>query len=430
MAESKSMKTTNVVHWREQEPSLEEVIKKYPDVSPFVILKTDVQRRGIRMTQRALNAVDPARDAVVYRSFYVEHSQEANHIPNGFLLRDGTSILANVGMDYTESYNGGREPYTIDVVDGKNVLIDDEKVIEEISYWPKPDYFDKTTSSGKPMWQILIERPQRVDINFYQNCDFWKEAGLGCKFCRISSTFHEHKTDKPEILDYQDVEEAIAEALKQPGRIRMIQLCAGSRLGGEEFLDDELEQNIKLLNIIGKNFADKKIMTQAVITAYNEKQLRRLYNETILTGYTADIEVLDESLFNWICPGKSKYIGYQGWKERLYKAAEIFGPGAVNTGVVSGVEFAKPNGFSSEEEALEKYLTEAEELARHGVGVAQTVFRVVPGSYFHNQKAASLDYLIAFAQGLDNLQREYHLEAYFDDYRTCGNHPNTDLARI
>jgi hypothetical protein len=413
--------------WRDREPSLEEVIRRYPGVSPLVIIKTDVQRRGVDFTQAALDAVDPSRDATLYRGIYTE---KQDRMPNGFLLRDGSTIITDLVRGAPPEYNGGRTPYLIDVVEGKTALTDQGRVIEELSFWPKPDYFDKTTSRGLPMWQALVARPQRVDINIYQNCDFWKEARMGCKFCSISATYHQHKDKKAEILSYEDIVESVAEVLKQPGRLRMIQLCAGTMLEGEELLDREVNQYLELLGLLGKLFTGKKILTQLIATAYNRRQLRRLYDETILTGYTADIEVLDEGLFNYICPGKAKYIGYQGWKERLYQAAEIFGPGSVNTGIVSGVELAQPEVFKTEEEALEKCLAEAEELARHGVSVAQTIFRIAPDSHFRTQKAATLDYLIAFAQGLDAQQRKYRLDVYFDDYRTCGNHPNTDLARV
>jgi hypothetical protein len=413
--------------WRDQEPALDEVIRKYPDVPPLVIIKTDVSRRGVDFTEAAMNAVDPERDATLYRGIYTE--KQNVRLPNGFLLRDGTTIITDLVRNAPPGYNGGRTPYLIDVFDGKIVITDQGKEIEEVSYWPKPDYFDKTTTKGTPMWQTLVARPQRVDINIYQNCDFWKEPEMGCKFCAISATYHQHKEAKREFLDYQDVVETVAEVLKQPGRLRMIQLCAGSILTGDELLDDEVDQYVKLLGLLGSLFAEKKVLTQLIATAYNERQLRRLYNETILTGYTSDIEVLDENIFNYVCPGKAKYIGYEGWKNRLYTAVDIFGANAVNTGIVSGVELIQPGGFRTEEEALEKCLAQAEELARHGVSAAQTIFRVAPNSPLKRQKAASLDYLIAFARGLDKQQRKYHLEAPFDDYRTCGNHPNTDLMR-
>jgi hypothetical protein len=416
----------NKKSWREQELCLSEVIRKYSDIPPLIILKADVQRRGVIMTERALRGVDPERDDVHYRGLNAENR---GGLPNGLLLRDGTTILCNIA-GLTDPFPRFREPYTIDMVEETPFLIDEGEPIEEVSYWPASDYSRKLTSKGTPMWQVLISRPQRMDINIYQHCDFWKEPGMGCKFCFVGTTYHKNKDAKAEFVDFDDVEEAVMEALTQPGRFRMIQLCSGTLLGGDEVLDDEIGHYIEMLKRIEKYTGGKKIMTQMVATAFNERQIRRLYDETILASYTADIEVLNEDIFNWVCPGKAKYIGYQGWKERLYKAADIFGPNAVDTGIVSGVELVEPYGFPSEDEALEKCLSEAEELAKHGVGVAQTVFHVEPGSIFFKQKAATLDYLIAFTKGLDELRRKYHLSYYYDDYRTCGNHPNTDLTRI
>jgi hypothetical protein len=411
--------------WREQELSLGEVVRKYPDIPPLIILKADVQRRGVIMTERALQGIDPERDDVHYRGLNAENR---GSLPNGLLLRDGTTILCGIAA-VSESFSRFREPYTVDLIKGKPMLIDEGAVVEEVDYWPASDYSRRLTSKGTPMWQVLISRPQRMDINTYQHCDFWKESGMGCKFCFVGATYHKNRNVKKEFVDLDDVEEAVAEALKQPGRFRMIQLCSGTMLGGNELLDDETDRYINMLKRIEKYSGGKKIMTQIVATAFNERQLRRLHDETILTSYTADIEVLNEAVFNWVCMGKAKYIGYQEWKKRLYKAVDIFGPNMVDTGIVSGVELAEPYGFRSEDEALEKCLSEAEELAKHGVGVAQTVFHAEPGSIFFRQKTATLDYLIAFTSGLDELRRRYHLSYYYDDYRTCGNHPNTDLTR-
>jgi hypothetical protein len=34
------------------------------------------------------------------------------------------------------------------------------------------------------------------------------------------------------------------------------------------------------------------------------------------------------------------------------------------------------------------------------------------------------------ARGLHDLRIRYRLRADFDDYRRCGNHPDTDLSRL
>jgi hypothetical protein len=411
--------------WRELEPSLSEVIEKYPGVSPFVILKIDLQRRGVILTNRAAAAVDPKRDSLFYRGINLENK---GSVPNGILLRDGSSVLCTIEPDGASTVKRYREPYLVDYIGGNFVVTDEGKRVDEITFWPNPGFTDKKTSKGTPMWHVLVARPQRMDINLYQTCDFWK-LGLNCKFCVAGRVYGQSKNDKAEIVDLDDVEEAVVEALKQPGRYRSVFLCSGTLLSGTTPQDDEVDLYIDMLQRIGKYFALGKVMSQIVATAFNERQLRRLHDETMLCGYTADLEVLNEALFNWVCPGKAKYIGYREWKERLYKAADIFGPGRVTTGIVSGLETAKPNGFETEEEALECYLAETEELARHGVGIAQTIFHAEPGAVFFKQKIASLDYLTAFADGADKIARRYGLEFYCDDYRTCGNHPNIDLAR-
>lgn len=75
-------------------------------------------------------------------------------------------------------------------------------------------------------------------------------------------------------------------------------------------------------------------------------------------------------------------------------------------------------------------MREADDLAKHGVSTVACVWDVAPGSVFFNQKNASLEYYIKLSIGLDNLRRKYGLNVDMDNYRRCGNHPDTDLSRI
>ncbi len=406
--------------WREKELSIREVIQKYPEVSPFVIIKTDAQRRGVYYTEAALKKVDLNIHQVEHRGFSGEKNDQT---PFAFILRDGTSVLTGVNP-----IEGRRDPLVVDVVNDKIVLVDNGDVLEEVIYLEKPDYYNKYTSSGKPMWQIAPARPQRIDINPNQYCQFWDTPSHGCKYCSIAAAYK--KSDKPQLLEVSDIVETVTEALKQPGRFESIFLTGGTILNGKEVLDDEVDLYIEILQGIGKNFGGKRFPSQLIGTAFNEKQLQKIYDQTGLMTYTADIEVLNKEMFDWICPGKSAAIGYEEWKERLYKAAKIFGPGNVTTGLVVGVELATPKGFKSEDEALEICLKEAEEIAKHGVSVVGCVWNVVPGSIFFDQKNPSLEYYVRFAKGLDEIRRKYQLNIDMDNYRRCGNHPDTDLSRI
>lgn len=415
-------------NWRKKELSLTEVQLKYPEMPKLIVLKTDVSRRGLIYTNRALETVDPTIHHVEPTEF-MGTMRDLGHIssPIGLTLRDGSLICRG---HWPTDKNTQREPYVVDVIDNKTYLVDDGEVLEEVEFWEKPKFYDKFTSNGTPMWQIASARPQRISVVPYPKCGFWDTDVGGCKFCSLFSntrTVHNLLRDNKY---FEDVTETVGEALKQPGRYTVFHMTSGSIPSGVNVFDDEVELYIRTLQAAGKAFATKKFPVKMVASAFSKEQLRQIYDNTGLTTYTTDLEVLNEKLFSWICPGKSKYIGYKGWKQRIYDAVDILGRGNVYCGIVGGIELAQPYGFNSEEEALNCILKEADEIASHGVSFAEGIWTTDPKSVFKRQKTPSLEYYVKLALGLANIRTKYGLNVYTDDYRRCGNHPNTDLARI
>ncbi|WP_039656883.1 radical SAM protein [Clostridium tyrobutyricum] len=409
---------------KRNELTLKEVIDKYNDVSPFVIIKADVQRRSVIYTDRAIKAADKNVHQLQSRGIFFSIGEKEDYFPVSLLLRDGTSIM-------TGPLPTAKNPYVVDYIDGKFYITDNGEIVEEVEYWTKPDYYEKFTSRGTPMWHIATSRPQRIDIDPYSYCHFW-DNGKGCKYCNIGSNFNRNKiqNNKPARLDPQDVYETVKEALKEPGRLESVFLTAGSILSGDEIFDDEVNLYIDILQAIGENFKTKRFPSQMISSAFNEKQLQKIYENTGIMSFTSDIEVLDEEKFKWICPGKDKLIGYKEWKRRIIAAVDIFGRGNVNSGIVGGVELAKPYGFKDEDEALRVILEEAEKFAEKGVSIVQCVWTPYPGSVFQNQENPSLEYYVKLSKSLDDIRRKYGLNIDMDNYRRCGNHPDTDLSRV
>lgn len=407
----------------ETEPAFDEVIERYPEMPRLIALKIDVQRRGVHYTERVLSILD---DSVQMRSPYIFGSRdgEIKPLPESILLRDGTSILT----DPTPPDQG---PYVVDLVDGRPALVDDGEPLEFVEFWPKPRYYDRKTDSGIPMSHIVSARPQRLNIFQSNFCQFWAN-GQECLFCDIVNHTKQQRDalGVPARLKPEDVSETIREALKEPGRFTSMCLTAGSVLKGENIFDREVDYYIETLQAVGENFKYGKFPSQLIASAFDEKQLARIYENTGVTSYTSDLEVLGERLFNWICPGKAHSVGYREWQQRLIRAVDIFGRGQVGTGLVGGVELAKPNGFNSEAEALASTLAEAEYLADRGVTTVFIVWVPRPGSHFRNQRNPSLDYYLQLSLGLHSLRVKYNLGVDFDDYRRCGNHPDTDLSRL
>jgi hypothetical protein len=415
-------------NWRKQEPSLKEVINLYPELPKTFITKVDVQRRGIIYTDEAKKLLNPQ-----IHQIQLEGSQNlgmsiyTDSIPVGLTLKDGSTLMSGFDYDFEKAH---RDPYVIDAFDGKAYLTDNDEIIEEVTYWEKPDFYNKKVSNGSSMSIYATARPQRLDITLNAYCHFWDTPGEGCKYCPLSPNF-KRSGSKVEQQKLQYISETVKEALKEKGRFSSIMLSGGSILSGKELLDDELDGYINLLKVIGENFEEnKRFPSQLIATAFNERQIERLYNETGLMNYTADIEVLDEEKFNWICAGKAVHIGYEEWKRRLYYAVDVFGKGNVNSGFVLGVELATPKGFKSEDESFKRITETAQELAEHGVGLSANIWRAASGSIFANQKTPTLEYFIRSLNEFDKISRKYKLGRYIDDYRRCGMHPGNDLLRI
>ncbi|MRR58190.1 MAG: radical SAM protein [Deltaproteobacteria bacterium] len=404
--------------------TLDEVVEKYPQVPRLIALKIDVQRRGVHYTASAESVVDGSIHQL--RSPYIFGSRDGQikPLPESLILRDGTSIL-------TDPTPPDQNPYFVDLVDGRLTLVDEGEPVEFVELWPKPRYYDKSTSSGIPMSHIVSARPQRLNIFQSSFCHFWADK-KECRFCDIVNHTKQQKDalGVPTRLRPADVSETIREALSEPGRFTGMCLTAGSVIKGKELFDHEVEYYIETLQAVGENFSVKKFPSQLIASAFNEKQLARLYEETGLMSYTSDLEVLGEKLFNWICPGKAESVGYREWRQRLIRAVDIFGRGNVGTGLVGGVELAAPHGFTSEDDALESTLSEAEYLAEHGVTTVYIVWVPRPGSGFRDQRNPSLEYYVRLSKGLHDLRVKYGLGVDFDDYRRCGNHPDTDLSRL
>jgi hypothetical protein len=423
---SVAFSTSRHVSKSSRELSRREVIEKYPEVSPFTILKIDVQRRSLIYTERAIASLDPARHAVqINHIFGYSADLEQKTHPVSLLLRDGTTLLA-VPNPLCNN------PYVVDYLDGRSVILDDGEVVDEVEYWPRHNFEGKFTSSGKPMEEIAaFSRPQRLDFQPYRYCHFW-DHGQGCKYCNIGSAYQQAKKLRNfEVrVSPQDIYETTREAIKQQGRYVYIVLTGGSIPGPENTFDEEVQIYIDTLQAIGANFNGRRFPSQLIASAFPEKHLARLYEQTGLWSYTADLEVPNEEKFNWICPGKAASVGYREWRRRLIAAVDIFGRGRVNTCIVGGVALATPNGYVTEEEGLKATLDGSEELASQGVAVVACVWQPCVGSVFYNQKTPSLEFHVRLAHGLDNFRRQYKLNVDMDNYRRCGNHPDTDLSRI
>jgi hypothetical protein len=270
-------------HAEDGELSLSDVVSKYPDVPRLVVLKIDVQRRGVHYTEGALRHVDESKHQLRGTYIFGSRDDALTPVPESLVLRDGTTVL-------TDPTPLDQHPYLVDWNDEHFVLRDGEEVIDEVELWPQPAYYDKTTSRGTAMKYVITARPQRLNIFTSNFCHFWAND-KGCQFCDIVTHLKQQKKEWkiPTRLDPADVEETLREALREPGRFTSICLTSGSDTRGPGLFDQEVDYYIETLQAVGRVFKTKRFPSQLIASAFNEKQLERLYRETGLTSYTSDL---------------------------------------------------------------------------------------------------------------------------------------------
>lgn len=393
----------------------------YPDFSPFVLLKLSMVWHGAVLSERALMQLQsPVYSFGKVEPFGISFTGRRSEyaMPGPILLRDSTFVYINYGEAYAD-------PYVVDYEPEQQLFLLKEGscVIDSVDFVPRPAFFGKTTSNGVPMEAIADVRAQKLILTAYQGCNFWR-GGHQCSFCAF---FTGGKSLGEVSID--DIRETVRAALEEPGRFSELYLSGGTDFSGEPAFDNEVNRYIRVWQAIGEDFIDR-FPSQLMAPAYTKDQLRRIYNETKITSYCPNIEIADKSLFQKLCPGKNKWIGYDSWVQRTLDAVEIFGSGNVYTQVVAGAELAKPHGFTDVSQALESNFEACDFFARNGVVFLSTIWRPHKASRLGFQPMPPLEYYVKLAKGLHDIRRSYGLYSADDDYKTCGNHPDSDLERL
>lgn len=399
----------------------EQACRTYPDLSPFVLLKLSMVWHGVALTERALDRLQaPDYCFGKLEPFGISFQGRSTErvMPGAILLRDATYVYINYGEAY-------EDPYTVDWKEepGEFWLQESGADIDCVDFVPRPAFFGKTTSKGTPMEAIADVRAQKMILTAFQKCRLW-EGGKQCHFCAFFTGGHTLTE-----VDCEDVYETVREALKEPGRFSEIYLSGGTDFSGDPPFSAEVERYIRVLQAIGRNFSGR-FSSQLMAPAYEKETLRRIYGETGLTSYCPNIEIWDKELFARLCPGKEAWIGHEEWIRRTVDAVEVFGTGKVCTQVVAGAELAKPCGFESVDEALKSNFEGCEFFAKHGVICLSTIWRPHKASRLGFQPMPPLDYYIRLAKGFHEIRKSYGLLSTNDDYKHCGNHPDSDLERM
>lgn len=271
-------------------------------------------------------------------------------------------------------------PFTIDVNDGKLVLLFNTHVITniEVSFLPQ-QLVNQRTLSGVPYESIINLANDRIRINPAPVC-IYKQLDIACKFCNLP--------EKNSSYDINDIKEVIDYCLENV-TFRHFLIGGGtySVQGGWDIIT-EIAAYIRT--------KCKKDIYLMSIPPQDTNILTHLYQAGV-TEVAFNMEIFDRSEAAQIMPGKGK-ISTQQYFSAFDEAIKIWG----NTGNVRSLLIY---GFDS----LSTFLQGIETLCEKGVEPIISVFRPLKDTPLENLNPPSTVELFSLYQSCMNITKKYSL---------------------
>lgn len=411
---------------------------EYPDMSPLVLLKISMVWHGARLTARALARLQrPDYRFASDEPFEIAFAGRATQcavMPGGVLLRDATYVYINWGETYDDpyviDYDAATCEFTLREPASGTILADGDEapgdaregLVDVIGFTPRPALYDFETSAGTPADALADARAQKLILTAYRRCEFWRE-GRQCRFCALFT----RRGQDPEV-PCAEIAEVVRAALSEPGRYSQLYISGGSDFDGEPPFSREVARYARALSAMGQGFS-APFASQLMAPAYDADTLAHLRELAPVSSYSPNLEVWGAGQFARLCPGKDAHVGYDEWLRRTVDAVDVFGRGNVYTQLVGGAELAGDGAAASVGDAVAQNVEACDWFAQRGVTCLSVIWRPHRRAVLGWRPMPPIDYYVRLAREMHAVRARAGLAAFEDDYKACGNHPDSDLER-
>ncbi|MFC2042333.1 radical SAM protein [Chloroflexota bacterium] len=397
---------------------MERMFNKYHEVPREVIIQNDVQRLGISYTKAALKAaqgVTPTKRNYLFLRARVTPEQmkpgEFFAVPDTIWITRG--IYGLRGRSGIRSFLNPDSPYIVDVIDGKLVFCERVKEarvpIAEVKYPVIPKWYTKKFPDGTLYGEVN-------HTSAFLICQRW-ERNEQCKFCDINKNFEVLKKvrgDKAKVVVDKEILATVLEAQvfteRLPGEIlsyhHNILISGGTILTEVNGLSEE-EFYLQYVEAVRERIGNRWPIS--VATAPKPKEVAKKMRERGVTAHDVNLEVWDKRLFEIICPGKARQVGWEEWVRMMIEEVDVFGEGNVSPAFVKGVEMCQPYGFKTVEEAVKSTTEGYEYLMSHGVIPRPVTWYVEPGSALNDNIPPPLELLVRLDLAWYETWKKYEL---------------------
>lgn len=363
----------------------------FPFIPRSIILKTDLLREGIRYTPLLHQIGEWA--IAEFLLWGAQDEQNPQSSSEGFVLSpwklnlsDGTPVklISNPRSSYE----------VIRIEDGKFALTRDGERLDEVWFETRPRWPFQLAGNGTIMASVFqLESPNCLIGCLLRHCEY-RSASEACRYCCLESVISKARSSGIPVtlsMDPDDAVEAYRAALSEAD-IHTLVLTGGS-------IHDEKKEAQSYAKIYSRLAGVReKVGASTVFRAnpscFGPDENKRLQDAAV-DVVCIDMEVWDDDLRPFICPGKEKHIPKRVFMERIVKAVEIFGPGNVQSNFVQGVTMVCPESSKSEEESMKAELEGYEWCLQNGVYPMTSQWLSLPGTAYYGLPQPRTEYFLA-----------------------------------
>jgi uncharacterized radical SAM superfamily protein len=225
-------------------------------------------------------------------------------------------------------------PYTLRRRNGMYWISRDGEDVHQVRLSPRPEWYDQSTSSGKPMTRVGTLQGTYLGVYPAKVCDFWlrKPEKTNCKFCSVGLNLGvDDATDKSvdEVLE-------VVRAARRLSGITYVDFNTG-HYDAETYLDI-LEPYIRRIKAESRLLVGVQTPPHQDLSRYD--RLRAMGVNRVSFCF----EIFDRDRFREICPGKHDYYGLDRYLDAIRYCATLGdrGPSAepwvTNGEIIAGLE--------------------------------------------------------------------------------------------
>ena len=269
-------------------------------------------------------------------SCYIEEDGGRSIMRTRAGLGSGLELILPGGLwtnaPVVESFAAG-SPYLLRRKDGLYTIFRGQEPIAHVKLSPRPGWYDRKTSSGKPMTRIGSLQGTYLGIYPAKVCEYWltRPAKENCRFCSVGLNLG---VDDADIKSVDEVLEVVHAARRESG-ITYVDFNTG-HYEGDTYLDiltpyiDRVKSETGLLVGI-------QTPPHHDLTRYD--RLRRMSVNRVSFCF----EIFDPQRFVEVCPGKHRQYGLPRYLEAVEYCARLSNapgdePWVSNGEIIAGLE--------------------------------------------------------------------------------------------